>query len=46
MSAWLWGDQWQGKMIYIFSDNDAVVEVLEKEISRDPEMLELLHEFL
>ena len=46
VSGWLWGDQWHGKMIYIFSDNDAVVEVLEKEKPRDPKMLELLHEFL
>ena len=46
VSGWLWGDQWRGKMIYIFSDNDAVVEVLEKEKPRDPKMLELLHEFL
>ena len=45
-SAWLWGDRWQGKMIYIFCDNDAVVEVLEKEKPKDPKMLELLQEFL
>ena len=46
MSAWLWGDKWQGKMVYIFSDNDAVVEVLEKERPKDPKMMELLREFL
>ena len=46
VSAWLWGDQWEGKMVYIFSDNDSVVEVLEKEKPRDPKMLELLQEFL
>ena len=46
VSAWLWGDQWQGRMVYIFSDNDAVVEVLEKEKPKDPKMLELLQEFL
>ena len=46
VSAWLWGEQWQGKMVYIFSDNDAVVEVLEKEKPKDPNMLELLQEFL
>ena len=45
-SAWLWGEQWQGKMVYVFCDNDAVVEVLEKERPKDPKMLELLQEFL
>ena len=46
MSAWLWGDQWTGKVVYIFCDNDAVVEVLEKERPKDPKMLELLREFM
>ena len=46
VSAWLWGDRWQGKIVYIFCDNDAVVEVLEKEKPRDPKMLELMQEFL
>ena len=46
VSAWLWGDKWQGKMVYIFSDNDAVVEVLDKERPKDPKMMELLREFL
>ena len=45
-SAWLWGDKWQGNMVYIFCDNTAVVEVLSKEKPRDPRMLELLREFL
>ena len=31
---------------YIFCDNDAVVEVLEKEKPKDPKLLELLKEFL
>ena len=33
-------------MVYIFSDNVAVVEVLDKEKPKDPKMLELLQEFL
>ena len=46
VSAWLWGEKWRGKMVYIFCDNDAVVEVLHKEKPKDPKMLELLQEFL
>ena len=46
VSAWLWGETWSGKVVYIFCDNDAVVEVLLKEKPRDPRMLELLKEFL
>ena len=46
VSAWIWGDQWQGKLVYIFCDNDAVVEVLEKERPKDLRMLQLLQEFL
>ena len=46
VSAWVWGDSWKGKLIYIFSDNDSVVETLDKEKPRDPKMQELLREFL
>ena len=46
VSAWLWGEQWQGKLVYIFCDNVAVVEVLDKERPKNPKMLELLQEFL
>ena len=45
-SAWLWGDSWSGHMVYIFCDNDAVVEVLDKQKPKDPAMLELLREYL
>ena len=45
-SAWLWGEKWQGNLVYIFCDNSAVVEVLTKERPKDPKMLELLREFL
>ena len=46
VSAWIWGEQWQGRMVYIFCDNSAVVEVLDKERPKDPGMQELLREFL
>ena len=46
VSAWIWGDKWRGKLVYIFSDNDAVVETLEKEKPKDSKMQELLREFL
>ena len=45
-SAWLWGESWRGHMVYIFCDNDAVVEVLQNEKPKDPKMLDLLQEFL
>ena len=45
-SAWLWGDQWKGHLVYVFCDNTAVVEVLEKERPKDPKMLKLLQEYL
>ena len=45
-SAWLWAEQWTGCMVYIFCDNEAVVQVLDKERPKDPKMLELLQEFL
>jgi hypothetical protein len=45
-SAWLWGDSWSGHLVYIFSDNDAVIESLEKEKPRDSEMLKLVREFM
>ena len=46
VSAWIWGEKWRGKLVYIFSDNDAVVETLEKEKPKDSRMQELLREFL
>ena len=45
-SCWLWGDSWTGKMVYIFCDNDAVCETLEKEKPKDKIMQDLLREFL
>ena len=26
-SAWLWGESWRGKLVYIFSDSDPVIDV-------------------
>ena len=45
-SAWLWGEYWRGKVIYIFSDSDPVVDVLVHEKPKDVKMQELLREFL
>ena len=46
VSAWLWAEQWKGHLVYVFCDNTAVVEVLDKERPKDPRMLELLQEYL
>jgi hypothetical protein len=45
-SAWLWGEQWRGRVVYIFCDNDPVVDVLVHEKPKDAKMQELLREFL
>ena len=45
-SAWIWGHSWKGHMVYVFCDNSAVVEVLDKEKPKDPRMQELLREYL
>ena len=45
-SAWLWGDDWKGNIVYIYCDNDAVVEVLDKEKPKDEKMMTLLREFM
>ena len=46
VSSRLWGDYWSGKVITIFCDNDAVVDVINFEKPRDPVMLSLLREFI
>ena len=46
VSCWLWGDRWSGSVVYVFCDNDAVCETLDKEKPKDPKMNELLREFL
>ena len=45
-SAWLWGDCWRGSIIYIYCDNDSVVEVLDKEKPKDKMMMAMLREFM
>ena len=45
-SCLLWGDVWAGNTIYLFCDNDAVIEVLDKEKPKDSKMQDLLREFL
>ena len=45
VSAWVWGDVWHGQLVYIFSDNDSVVDVLSRERPKDSRMQELLREF-
>ena len=45
-SCWLWGDKWTGSLVYLFCDNDAVVETLDKEKPKDPRMQDLLREFM
>ena len=45
-SAWMWGDRWRGSIIYIYCDNDAVVEVLDKEKPKDEMMMAMLREFM
>ena len=46
VSCWLWGDKWTGCLVYIFCDNDAVCDALEKERPKDEKMQEMLREFL
>ena len=46
VSAWLWGEKWRGRVIYVFCDNVAVVETLDKEKPSDTKLQELLREYL
>ena len=46
VSSWLWGENWRGKLVYIFCDNTAVVDSLQKEKPKDPKLQELVREFL
>ena len=45
-SAWLWGDRWRGSIVYIYCDNEAVVQVLDKEKPKDEKMMSMLREFM
>ena len=46
VSAWLWGEAWRGQVIYVFCDNVAVVETLDKQKPKDTKLQELLREYL
>ena len=46
VSAWLWGEKWRGKVVYVFCDNVAVVETLDKQKPKDVKLQELLREYL
>ena len=46
VSTATWADNWKGRTVFIFCDNHAVVNVLDKEKPRDPNMATLLREFL
>ena len=45
VSAKLWASQWSGHLVYLFCDNDAVVDVLNHEKPKNPDMLTMLREF-
>ena len=45
-SCQLWSKHWTGKLVYIFCDNDAVVETLDKKKPKDAKMVNLLRKFL
>ena len=45
-SSWVWGDSWAGETVYMFCDNDSVVDCIVHQKPHDPDMLSLLREFL
>ena len=45
-SCWVWGDDWANSVVYIFCDNDSVVDTIVNQRPRDPDMNTLLREFL
>ena len=45
-SCWIWGDMWSGGQIYLFCDNDSVVDSIIHQKPRDQDMSSLLREFL
>ena len=46
VSCKVWGHCWTGEVIQIFTDNDAVADVITYEKPKDPVMLSLLREFV
>ena len=45
-SCWVWGDNWVNDVVYLFCDNDSVVDTIVNQKPRDPDMNTLLREFL
>ena len=45
-SCWVWGDMWSGGTVYLFCDNDPVVDSVVNQKPRDSDMNSLLREFL
>ena len=45
VSTKIWGNNWSGKVVQIFCDNDPVCDVVDGERPSDPKMLSLLREF-
>ena len=45
-SCWKWGDDWTGQQVYLFCDNDSVVETIVHQKPSNPDMLSLLREYL
>ena len=46
VSCWVWGDQWTGQQVYLFCDNDSVVDTIVNQKPSNPDMLSLLREYL
>ena len=45
-SCWQWGDSWSGQQVYIFCDNDSVIDTIVHQKPSNPDMLSLLREYL
>ena len=45
VSARLWGEDWSGRAVTLFCDNEAVVQSINHKKPRDSELLSLLREF-
>ena len=46
VSCWVWGDQWTGQQVYLFCDNDSVIDTIVHQKPSNPDMLSLLREYL
>jgi hypothetical protein len=45
VSARLWGEDWTGRAVTLFCDNEAVVQTINHKKPKDPKLLSLLREF-